>query len=183
MKSTGILLWASPNTDATNSSGFTGLPGGSRNMFGTFENIGFYDSFWSSTEYDSFNAWDRYLSYDNDNAGRGFINKKIGCSVRLIKDEEPTLKEFLISNLSDPTDACGLTLLNTVYVSNTTSVGADTIATNTSIVYTNLTGTITFIGDGNYYALFCNDLSNTVTTNQIITSVGTITGLIGICPP
>ena len=87
MKSTGILLWASPNTDATNSSGFTGLPGGSRNMFGTFENIGFYDSFWSSTEQDSFNAWDRFLSYNNDNAGRGYINKKIGCSIRLIKDE------------------------------------------------------------------------------------------------
>jgi len=95
----------------------------------------------------------------------------------------PLLKEFLISNLSDPTDACGLLLPNTVYLSNTNTVGVDTTATNTSIVYTDLAGTITFIGDGNYYALFCNDLSNTVTTNQIITSVGTITGLIGICPP
>jgi len=94
----------------------------------------------------------------------------------------PLLKEFLISNLSDPTDACGLLLPNTVYVSNTNTVGVDTTATNTSIVYTDLLGTITFIGDGNYYALFCNDLSNTVTTNQRITSGGTITGLIGICP-
>jgi hypothetical protein len=95
----------------------------------------------------------------------------------------PLLKEFLISNLSDPTDACGLLLPNTVYVSNSNTVGADTTATSISIVYTDIAGTITFTGDGDYYALFCNDLSNTVTTNQIITSVGTITGLIGICPP
>lgn len=95
----------------------------------------------------------------------------------------PLLKEFLISNLSDPTDACGLLLPNTVYVSNTNTVGVDTTATSTSIVYTDIAGTITFTGDGDYYALFCNDLSNTVTTNQRITSGGTITGLIGICPP
>ena len=182
MKEAGLCHWLTPNTDATDSSGFTGLPGGGRYPNGTFSAITYTGFWWSSTENDTTNAFYRNLNHNNGDVYGYYNFKSYGFSVRLIKDEEPTLKEFLISNLSDPTDACGLLLPNTVYVSNTNTIGADTTATNTSIVYTNLAGTITFIGDGNYYALFCNDLSNTVTTNQIITSGGTITGLIGICP-
>ncbi|MFN9116197.1 MAG: fibrobacter succinogenes major paralogous domain-containing protein, partial [Bacteroidota bacterium] len=47
MKSTGTLqagtgLWQEPNTDATNESGFSGLPAGYRGIDGTFNVIGFY---------------------------------------------------------------------------------------------------------------------------------------------
>jgi hypothetical protein len=50
MKSTGTIeagtgLWYAPNTDATNSSGFTGLPGGYRSNNGTFNLIG-YNGYW-----------------------------------------------------------------------------------------------------------------------------------------
>ena len=92
----------------------------------------------------------------------------------------PLLKEFLITNLSDATNACALPLSNTVFVSNTSTSGGNTIATTTSIVYTDLLGT-TFIGDGDYYALFCNDEINILTTNQIITSAGTIDSSVGLC--
>jgi len=34
MKSIGSINWNSPNEDATNSSGFSGLPGGYREFFG-----------------------------------------------------------------------------------------------------------------------------------------------------
>lgn len=63
MKETGFTHWDSPNTSATNLSGFTGLPGGSRNSDGTFANIGSRGYLWSVTESatNSNQAWHRYL--------------------------------------------------------------------------------------------------------------------------
>jgi uncharacterized protein (TIGR02145 family) len=56
--------WASPNTGATNSSGFTGLPGGYRASGGGFGNLGYSGSWWSSSVAGSGNAWYRYLDYN-----------------------------------------------------------------------------------------------------------------------
>lgn len=50
MKETGTAHWQSPNQDATNSSGFTGLPGGYRFSYGSFNFIGNYGFWWSSSE-------------------------------------------------------------------------------------------------------------------------------------
>ena len=61
MKESGTSHWISPNTDATNSSGFTGLPGGYRNNNGTFGGIGAYGYWWSSSEIDTYYAWYRKL--------------------------------------------------------------------------------------------------------------------------
>jgi uncharacterized protein (TIGR02145 family) len=63
MKSTGTQYWQSPNTDATNESGFSGLPGGYRFDDGTFDYIGNYGDWWSSTEGGTNNAWGRALNY------------------------------------------------------------------------------------------------------------------------
>ncbi|MFK5855417.1 MAG: FISUMP domain-containing protein [Bacteroidota bacterium] len=49
MKETGTAHWNTPNTDATNSSGFTALPGGSRSINGSFSNLGNTTGWWSST--------------------------------------------------------------------------------------------------------------------------------------
>lgn len=91
MKATGDLttgdgLWTSPNTDATNESGFTGLPGGFRNFIGAFNQIGNYNYFWSSLESSAANAWARYLYYYDGSLGKQILNKTYGLSVRLIKD-------------------------------------------------------------------------------------------------
>jgi uncharacterized protein (TIGR02145 family) len=86
MKEAGLCHWNSPNTDATNSSGFTGLPGGSRNFSGTFTSVGTNGLWWSSSESDTANAWLRYLSYDDGFATRNYFNKAVGFSVRLIED-------------------------------------------------------------------------------------------------
>ena len=86
MKETGTAHWQSPNTDATNSSGFTGLPGGYRNFYGTFYTIGYNGNWWSSSEYVTTDAWLRSLNYNN---GITFIftnNKKNGFSVRCLRD-------------------------------------------------------------------------------------------------
>jgi uncharacterized protein (TIGR02145 family) len=86
MKSTGTSLWTNPNTNATNESCFTGLPGGVRNINGEFNSIGSNGTWWSSSENPATNAWFRYLNYNNGNASRYNLNKDYGFSVRLIKD-------------------------------------------------------------------------------------------------
>ena len=86
MKETGTSHWASPNTGATNSSGFAGLPGGNRYNDGTFHDIGFNCYWWSSTEYSTTNAWYRYLNYDFSLVARNDYYKAIGFSVRCLRD-------------------------------------------------------------------------------------------------
>ena len=53
MKEAGTANWVSPNTGATNESGFSALPGGRRHVIGSgyYENMGYSGYFWSSTEY------------------------------------------------------------------------------------------------------------------------------------
>nr|NQU93850.1 hypothetical protein [Bacteroidota bacterium] len=60
--------WNSPNTGATNTSGFSGLPGGTRSTNGTFYYLGNFGYFWSSTEHSTTYAWGRNLGYSGDRA-------------------------------------------------------------------------------------------------------------------
>lgn len=57
LKEIGTTHWKSPNTGATNLSGFTAVPGGCRTYDGTFYSIGTSAYFWSATEIDSYSAW------------------------------------------------------------------------------------------------------------------------------
>ena len=86
MKETGTAHWLSPNTDATNSSGFKGLPGGFRYFNGTLEYIGLNGSWWSSSEYITTLAWGRYLGFSTSSASKGNFNKYFGFSVRCLRD-------------------------------------------------------------------------------------------------
>jgi uncharacterized protein (TIGR02145 family)/uncharacterized repeat protein (TIGR02543 family) len=78
--------WQSPNTGATNSSGFTGLPGGYRDSDGDFYYIGNYGTFWSSTEYSTTYAWYRTLFYDYAYVNRTYTTKAHGFGVRCLRD-------------------------------------------------------------------------------------------------
>ena len=86
MKSTGTQYWQSPNTDATNESGFSGLPGGYRNGLGAFSTIGYYGDWWSSTEDFTGNAWNRLLVYSDGSANRNANYETNGFSVRCLRD-------------------------------------------------------------------------------------------------
>jgi uncharacterized protein (TIGR02145 family) len=98
LKETGTVHWASPNTGATNESGFTGLPGGYR--VNTFSSIGTNGNWWSTTEDTSTNANNASLFYSNSNASI-FSNLKIyGFSIRLIKDTT-TLSDGETSTMTD----------------------------------------------------------------------------------
>lgn len=79
------------NNNATNESGFTGLPGGYRNENGTFIFLSHSGFWWSCTEDDGnlLNAWFRYLYYGSNSVYRysGRLNYKlVGLSVRCLKD-------------------------------------------------------------------------------------------------
>jgi uncharacterized protein (TIGR02145 family) len=86
MKSTGTQYWLSPNTDATNSSGWSGLPGGFRTTYGTFGLIGNNGGWWSSTEGSTGNARSRGLNYNNGEVNRSNNPKPDGLSVRCLRD-------------------------------------------------------------------------------------------------
>jgi len=58
-KMKAAILWNSPNTGATNTSGFSALPGGYRNS-GDYFYAG-WGLWWSSTEFSSSSAWLRIL--------------------------------------------------------------------------------------------------------------------------
>ncbi len=85
MKSIGTAYWNSPNTAATNQSGFSVFPGGGRDNGGFFNGIRTTAYFWSATEDDTL-AWYRGLGYEHDNVDRYTTFKSFGASVRCLKD-------------------------------------------------------------------------------------------------
>jgi uncharacterized protein (TIGR02145 family) len=86
LKEVGTTHWDSPNTGATNESRFTALPGGYRGRYGTFNDIGYYGHWWSSSEYTMARAYFRYLSYNSAGIIRYYHSKRLGLSVRCIRD-------------------------------------------------------------------------------------------------
>ncbi len=90
MKETGTLNWKSPNLGATNSSGFSGLPGGSRDEKGLYNSINSGGIWWSSTEVKVLgvfsHSWFLGLDYDADDAWMDWDSHKKGFSIRLLKD-------------------------------------------------------------------------------------------------
>jgi len=83
--------WYGPNTGATNSSGFSALPGGYRDSYGRFDPstpVGRSEgNWWSSSEDDKSYAWGRALSYSYSNVLRINSSKIHGYSVRCLKDK------------------------------------------------------------------------------------------------
>ena len=86
LKETGTTHWASPNTGATNETGFTALPGGNRGIYGAFYTIGNNGYWWSATESNANNAWYRLMYCDYSNVTRDGSDKEVGFSVRCVRD-------------------------------------------------------------------------------------------------
>lgn len=85
LKETGTTHWQSPNTGATNESGFTALPGGSRG--GVFGDLGLFGLWWSSTESSATNAYIfGIVNYSKEAALFNEEKAAIGISVRCLED-------------------------------------------------------------------------------------------------
>ncbi len=85
MKEAGIIHWRSPNTGATNESGFTGLPGGAFDPEDTFDGKSSYAYWWSSTD-NGDEAWIRQLGHWFGSAIRSTLPKNQGLPVRCLKN-------------------------------------------------------------------------------------------------
>lgn len=90
MKESGTLNWSKPNTDATNTSGFSGLPGG-RKGYNNFSDEGYIGYFWSSSIWCG-NGWcigpiSRSLNYSDGSLSQSSSPAMyLAFSVRCIKD-------------------------------------------------------------------------------------------------
>lgn len=87
LKEAGTAHWASPNSGANNSTRFNGLPAGKRWEEGTFLELSENAFFWTSLD-DSNAAIGFFfsLSYISDFLSHYYYSKKVGCSVRCIRD-------------------------------------------------------------------------------------------------
>ena len=82
LKETGTTHWWTPNLMATNSSGFTGVPGGYRSSVGAFTSITSTFLVWSNNT----SNLGKFLSYSDGSFRTSNLNRKGGYSVRCLKD-------------------------------------------------------------------------------------------------
>ncbi len=88
LKETGTAHWDSPNTGATNESGFTALPGGYRHYINQiFDKVGYGGYWWSATENDPpLEAWNRVMLHNENYVATDYKARGYGFSVRCVKD-------------------------------------------------------------------------------------------------
>jgi len=86
LKESGYLHWQSPNTGATNETGFTALPGGARSAGGPFSGKSNYANWWTSTPYSPMHAIPKTMYYNYSKVDGPWVNKENGLYVRCIRD-------------------------------------------------------------------------------------------------
>ena len=148
LKEVQFCHWDAPNTAATNSSGFTGLPGGFREtLSGVFGGINEGGTWWSSTDEivgpDAF----AFSLYNNQTwAYRNDWNQNHGYSVRLIKDTGTTTTTTLAPTTTTTSTSSTSTTTSTTTVAPTTTTTTTVVAptTTTTTTITPLVGCLEF---------------------------------------
>jgi uncharacterized protein (TIGR02145 family) len=85
MKETGYLHWNSPNTGATNSSGFDAIPGGEWDA-GACQNLGNDAYYWSSSLADTSHAYYYYIENTSMDVFQNSSSKTYAFSIRCVKN-------------------------------------------------------------------------------------------------
>ncbi|MBI4645588.1 MAG: immunoglobulin domain-containing protein [Bacteroidia bacterium] len=178
LKETGTTHWSSPNTDATNTSGFTALPGGNRYFSnGSFTNSGGYSYFWSATENGSSEAWYRGLIYYGASVNRYGTNEAYGFSVRCLKDIIPpsittqpvSVTLYAGCNALFTVSASGDEPLSYLWFHNGLEI---TSADNDTLLINNVTSADT----GSYYCIVSNAAGNDTSTLAYLTLIPPMCG-------
>jgi uncharacterized protein (TIGR02145 family) len=86
MKEAGTVHWSSPNSGATNESGFTALPGGYYDEYSSCWDLGDRACFWTQSGYGNYHAWDQYIYYNSGGIWSNYYDKNCKFSVRCIKN-------------------------------------------------------------------------------------------------
>ena len=88
LKETGTMHWSSPNTGATDETGFTAFAASFRDYMGGFSTpLGERTSFWTSTQNGTSYGWDYTLVFNSDDITRNSgAMKSNGFSVRCLKN-------------------------------------------------------------------------------------------------
>jgi uncharacterized protein (TIGR02145 family) len=86
MKETGFDYWDSPNTGATNESGFSARGSGLRGAGGGYSYIGVYGGFWSSSDPGGASANLKIIANNGANIQTSNNSKEDGFSIRCIKE-------------------------------------------------------------------------------------------------
>jgi len=86
LKEAGKTHWYTPNTHATNETGFTGLPGGARFKGGSYGNQRYYGYWWTATKYSETGAYSIGLYYYDSDLSKSGNNFQSGFSIRCVKD-------------------------------------------------------------------------------------------------
>lgn len=88
LKEAGTDHWMTPNTGATNETGFSALPSGGRASDpiyrGAYFYFGIHTAIWSSSEYSTEEGLFRVLEYDQSKIKRNYYLKTNGFSVRCV---------------------------------------------------------------------------------------------------
>ena len=168
LKETGTTHWLTPNTGATNASGFTALPGGQRSAGGSFFSDVSNDGLWlTATEISATTAWCRSLHYSFVQVERRSVTTKdFGISVRCVKDIDNLIN--LTISITDSTNVTCYALANGS--ATATATGGTTPYTyswNTLPVQTD--SVATGLAAGTYTVTVTDSSSNTATDSVTIT--------------
>jgi uncharacterized protein (TIGR02145 family) len=156
MKEIGTTSWYAPNSEATNSSLFTGLPGAYRHNTGPYYPIGYNGNWWSSTEFSTESAWSRNLTNSSGNSTRTNRFKNFGFSVRCLYGESLFQPELgLIKELG-----CGSAVKNGALIANSSANSVNFIIsysgsnggyhTGQTVVSTGVTGLTATLQSGTF---------------------------------
>jgi uncharacterized protein (TIGR02145 family) len=87
LKEAGLDHWNAPNSEGSNSSGFTALGSGRREYTdGSFINRGFNAFWWTSSPYNPDYSWYFQVNYDMAGLNAANFHKQYGFAIRLVKD-------------------------------------------------------------------------------------------------
>jgi uncharacterized protein (TIGR02145 family) len=86
LKEAGTTNWLTPNTGATNTSGFTALPSGYRSILGEYDALGTISYHWSTDPETDPRIWGIELRNTNGEFVTGAYNRNDGLPVRCLKN-------------------------------------------------------------------------------------------------